>query len=64
MEELETLSVQCKEDTVHQDLHVYASKLIVVDGSLVSVQCEPAIIVPGDDDSLSTGTSSQCQCKS
>ncbi|KAG0608291.1 hypothetical protein M758_8G094600 [Ceratodon purpureus] len=52
-EELEALRVQCPPDDLHQDLFVYASKTIAVEGSLISVQCEPVKVVSSTDN-LST----------
>ena len=58
-EELEALRVQCPPDDLHQDLFVYASKTIAVEGSLISVQCEPVKVVSSTDNLSTTGTLSQ-----
>ena len=56
-EELEALNVQCPPDARHQDLHVYASKTVAVDGFLISVQCEPVKVVSTNENLPTTGTS-------
>jgi hypothetical protein len=58
-EELEALCVQCPPDALHQDLHVYASKTVAADGSLISVQCEPVKVVSTNDNPSTTGTTPQ-----
>lgn len=61
---MEALSVQCPPGALHQDLHVYASKTVVVNGTSISVQCASAKVVSMNDDfSTSTGTLSQPQMK-
>lgn len=60
MKEVVALSVQCPPDALHQDLHVYASKTLVVNGTFISVQSASAKVVSMNDNfSISTGTLSQ-----
>lgn len=51
--------MQCPQDALNQDLHVYATKTIAVDGSLISVQCQPVKVVSMNDNLSTTGTSAQ-----